>query len=161
MIHPLTDNPKVTSSFGQRVHPVTGVLKFHNGTDYGVPNGTPVYSPDGGYVSGWMENNTGGKQMLVEHNNGWRSGYAHLSSRVKAKNSNVKRGELIGYTGQTGNVTGPHLHFTLKNPDGQYENPESVKWQRGLTVQEIDYWKILTVIGMTFSLYKLYAWTRE
>ena len=160
MMFPLLDNPRVTSSFGQRVHPVTGVLKFHNGTDYGVPNGTPIYSPDSGRVSGWMENNVGGKQMLVKHDNGFRTGYAHLNSRIKAKGSKVKKGELIGYTGQTGNVTGAHLHFTVKNPLNEYEDPESIRWSTG-QLPDIDYWKILSAIGIAAGLYKVYQYIRD
>jgi murein DD-endopeptidase MepM/ murein hydrolase activator NlpD len=92
--------------------------KPHNGLDIGVPVGTPVYSADDGIVmavdnndkSSWAKYQYG-KYVLIKHNNGLATLYAHLSQWVVSKGQTVSRGQLIGYSGNTGYSTGPHLHF--------------------------------------------------
>lgn len=114
---------KITSPFGNRIHPVTKVQAFHNGIDIGAPMGTPIYSPEAGRVINRYENATGGKQLIIEHTNGFVTGYAHLNDYAVKMGDNVKKGHLIGYVGATGRVTGPHLHLTLKK-QGAYLDPE-------------------------------------
>jgi len=98
----------ITSNFGQRGS------YFHNGTDIGVPVGTPVKCPSDGIVLGTYQNSAGGLQLMVKHNNGYTTGYAHLSKILVSKNTRVKKNQYIAYTGNTGQSTGPHLHFTLR-----------------------------------------------
>lgn len=89
----------------------------HNGIDYLSPVGTPVKASGDGVVEfeGWGQNHSwitwmGGITVLIKHDDGY-SGYAHLSRTIVDKGQRVKQGQVIGYTGNTGNSTGPHLHF--------------------------------------------------
>jgi murein DD-endopeptidase MepM/ murein hydrolase activator NlpD len=85
----------------------------HNGIDVAVPVGTPVYAPLDGEVYQTYYNSAGGNQIVIMHANGWRTGYAHLSKIVVSPKQKVQRGQIIAYSGNTGQSTGPHLHFTL------------------------------------------------
>lgn len=114
---------RITSKFGNRTHPTTGVASFHNGVDIAVPVGTPVHSPYSGVVKSVYSNNTGEIQMIVDHDNGFRTGYAHLNEALKRPGQKVSKGEVIAKTGNTGASTGPHLHLTLRK-NGELVNPE-------------------------------------
>lgn len=114
---------KITSKFGNRTHPITGVKSGHNGVDIAVPIGTAVISPADGKVTSVYFNSAGGNQLIVEHTNGFRTGYAHLKSAAVAVGARVKQGQIIAYSGNTGASTGPHLHLTLRK-NGVLVNPE-------------------------------------
>jgi murein DD-endopeptidase MepM/ murein hydrolase activator NlpD len=120
----------VTSGFGSRRHPVLGYTRAHNGVDYGVPNGTPVWSVADGRVSraGWGDGF--GKLVEIRHANGWTSQYAHLSSIQVRQGQHVSQKDIIGLTGQTGLSSGPHLHYGLKK-EGGYVDPQRQKFERG------------------------------
>jgi len=113
----------ITSPFGMRIHPITGQYTMHTGIDIGVSSGTPVHAAADGivYFAGW---NTGGYGNLVMLDNG--SGivtmYAHNSSFAVSKGQVVSRGDVIAYSGSTGNSTGPHVHFEVR-VNGVPENP--------------------------------------
>lgn len=116
----------VTSKFGSRTAPIAGASTNHNGVDIAVPVGTKVRSPWAGKVTSIVTNNTGGKQMIVTHCNGRKTGYAHLSEWKARKGDNVVSGQVIALSGNTGNSTGPHLHFTLTDKQGNKIDPETM-----------------------------------
>lgn len=116
---------KVTSKFGPRTAPLPGASTNHNGVDVAVPVGTEVHAPWAGTVENVYSNSLGGKQMILRHNNGYKTGYAHLSEQLKAKGDRVRAGEVIALSGNTGNSTGPHLHFTLTDKKGNKIDPET------------------------------------
>jgi murein DD-endopeptidase MepM/ murein hydrolase activator NlpD len=107
-----------TGNFGW---PVSGAItqKFagrHGGIDVGAPKGTPVYAADSGYVTlaGWdREIVSYGNEIVINHGNGYMTRYAHLSAMMVDAGDSVKKGQLIGRVGSTGNSTGPHLHFEI------------------------------------------------
>lgn len=106
--HPIT----VTSEFGWRIHPITGIPSFHNGIDLVNQNPTtPIYAVDAGTVavSGYFASY--GNYVVIEHSNGLFTGYAHNSSNRVSVGQNVTRGQQIANMGSTGDSTGPHLHF--------------------------------------------------
>jgi murein DD-endopeptidase MepM/ murein hydrolase activator NlpD len=130
-IFPLSIPAPITSLFGFRIHPITGDQRFHAGTDIGAPQGTPVLAIQDGVVE--TADYAGGYGMMVvlrhqTDDSQLQSRYAHLSEILVEPGSDVKRGEVIGLVGSTGNSTGPHLHFemlqatadgwVLVNPDG-------------------------------------------
>mgnify|MGYP003624655070 FL=1 len=127
MIKPLK-NWIVTSPYGDRIHPISGIKKFHNGIDLSAPIGTPIYSPESGIIEDVNYNSVGGNQIFVKHHNNYRTTYSHLDSIVKNKNDVVIKGELIGYVGDTGAVTGAHLHYTVKFNDVRID-PESINYE--------------------------------
>ncbi len=110
----------ITSSFGMRMHPVLHVYKLHDGTDFGVGCGTPVHAAaDGVVVTAYMSEGYG-NQLVLNHGNvngdGLATSYSHLTSFSASPGEQVQRGDVIGYSGNTGYSTGCHLHFMV------YEN---------------------------------------
>ena len=103
----------ITDVFGWRVHPVYGTQNFHDGIDIGVPKGTPVRAASAGTVimSSWYGGY--GNAIKIDHGGGIVTLYAHLSSMSVAVGDKVSAGQTIGYSGNTGTSTGPHLHFTV------------------------------------------------
>lgn len=114
----------ISSPFGPREAPVPGASTQHNGVDYAVPSGTEVVSPYDGEVMDRYSGEAGGLQLIIKHTNGYRTGYAHLSETLVNIGDQVKRGQPIARTGATGRVSGPHLHFTMRGPEGDYLDPQ-------------------------------------
>lgn len=111
---PVPGYRRVTSPFGPRTAPTSGASSMHKGIDIAAPIGTPIVSPWDGKVVVANSHPTGGVQLVIQHNNGKRTGYAHLSSRLVALGDTVERGQRIALVGNTGTSTGPHLHFSLR-----------------------------------------------
>lgn len=110
-------NGPITSQYGMRVHPVTGVYKLHDGTDFGVGCGTPIRAAASGTVMDQYYNGAYGNRVIL--NNDTKRGvsvvttYNHLSRFAVSAGSKVSRGQVIGYVGSTGYSTGCHLHFMV------------------------------------------------
>ncbi len=114
---------RLASGFGFRIDPIYKIKKMHYGTDFSIKVGTPVYATGDGVVRFTRSSFGGyGKQIEVNHGFGYRTKYAHLSEFVVKKGQKVKRGELIGYSGNTGKSTAPHLHYEVIK-DGKKVNP--------------------------------------
>lgn len=104
----------LTSGFGYRVDPIYRTRRMHPGVDYSMPIGTPVYATGDGKIVKVETRYSGyGKQIEIDHGFGFKTKYAHLNGFAVRKGQNVKRGELIGYSGNTGKSTGPHLHYEV------------------------------------------------
>lgn len=112
-----------SSGFGYRLHPLQNEVKFHYGTDFAVWSGTDVQAFADGTVAlvGWDAGY--GNYVIVEHENDWRTLYAHLSEILVYSGQSVSMGEVIARSGATGEVTGPHLHLELRK-NGTFYNPE-------------------------------------
>lgn len=114
---------RVASGFGYRIDPVYKVTKFHAGLDFTAPQGTPIYATADGTVkvSGNLQNGFG-NHIIINHGYGYESLYGHMY-RIKARQGqSVKRGEVIGWVGNTGKSTGPHCHYEV-HKNGQPINP--------------------------------------
>ena len=111
---PPVEEGTLTSPFGWRTHPVSGELDFHWGADIAVPEGTAVSAAFSGTVafSGWQQSY--GNYILLDHYNGFATLYAHCAALLVKEGERVEAGEKIALSGQTGETTGPHLHFELK-----------------------------------------------
>lgn len=105
---------RIASGFGNRIDPVYKVRKFHAGLDFTAPIGTPIYATADGVVKEAGFNTGGyGNEVLINHGYGYQTLYGHMY-RIKAKQGqSVKRGEVIGYVGNTGKSTGPHCHYEV------------------------------------------------
>ena len=113
---------RISSLYGYRIHPITGKRLFHDGLDIAANHGNAVYAYTDGRVvqAGW--NGGYGISILLDHGNGLRTRYAHLSRLNVRVGQRVQTGQKIGAVGSTGNSTGPHLHFeVIKN--GKTQNP--------------------------------------
>ena len=103
----------VTSEYGNRWHPISQKWSFHTGIDVGADGGTPIYAAaDGKIISrGWIGGY--GETIIIDHGDGSKTLYAHMSSRSVSAGQTVYQGQAIGVTGSTGNSSGPHLHFEI------------------------------------------------
>lgn len=111
---------KISSKFGYRIDPVKKLHQFHNGIDLPVPVNTQVRNPQDGTVINVLNNKEGGNQVLIRHSDGFVSGYAHLNKALVKTGEKVKKGRIIALSGNTGKSTGPHVHMTLKDAQGNY-----------------------------------------
>jgi murein DD-endopeptidase MepM/ murein hydrolase activator NlpD len=111
---PIAIDHRVTSNWGQRIHPVMKKKMFHNGVDLAVPIGTPLYSAQAGEVVVIGSDDRSGKYVVIEHGHGVRTAYCHLSEIPVKKRKKLKKGEFFAKSGNTGRSTGPHLHFIVR-----------------------------------------------
>ncbi len=122
-IHPVPiDSVRTISSFGLRRHPILHVWKMHEGIDYGCEVGTPVYATADGIVVFSGYDPITGQYIKIEHGYGYTTLYGHLSRRLVVRGEKVHKGELIGFSGNTGRSEGPHLHYEVRL-FGQHVNP--------------------------------------
>ena len=112
----------VASGFKMRMHPILKIKKFHKGMDFTAPKGTPVYASGKGRVSLARRSSTFGKVIYIDHGYGYRTIYAHLNKMVVRRGKQVRRGDLIGYVGNTGLSVAPHLHYEV-HKNGRAVNP--------------------------------------
>ena len=112
----------VTSPYGWREHPIYGGSAFHYGVDLAADEGTPIYASRSGVVSAATYNSSAGYFVQIDHDQGYRTIYMHMTYFVVSDGEYVSQGELIGYCGSTGDSTGPHLHFGISQY-GSYDNP--------------------------------------
>lgn len=104
---------RLSSDYGYRNDPFTGLRTFHTGIDISAPYGTPVYAYAGGTVVVSTSNSVRGNYVTIDHGNGLQTSYLHLSSRLVKVGDVVSSQQLIGNVGSTGSATGNHLHFTV------------------------------------------------
>ena len=113
----------LTSAFGNRLHPVLGYYRMHNGIDMACAQGTPIYATRAGTVTTASYQAGGaGYYVSINHLDGFSSIYMHMTHYVVSAGQSVSQGQLIGYVGSTGISTGPHLHFGISYA-GSYVNP--------------------------------------
>lgn len=119
---------RLSSGFGMRKHPILGYNKMHQGLDFAAPTGTPIFAAGNGTITSRGRRGAYGHFILIKHNNGYETAYAHLSrySRKFRKGSRVKQGDVIGYVGSTGRSTGPHLHYEVRK-NGKRIDPRKMK----------------------------------
>ncbi|ARV61166.1 peptidase M23 [Nostocales cyanobacterium HT-58-2] len=120
LMYPLSVPSSITSLFGWRVHPITGDRRFHAGTDIGAAMGTPVLAAYSGKVESadWLSGY--GLTVILNHSNAQQTLYGHMSQLYVQPGQWVEQGTVIGRVGSTGNSTGPHLHFEVRQltPEG-------------------------------------------
>ncbi|MDJ0838624.1 MAG: M23 family metallopeptidase [Acidobacteriota bacterium] len=112
----------ISSSFKMRTDPFTKKRTWHNGIDISAQTGTPIYAPARGVVTAKGYSGGMGNMLTIDHGNGIRTRYGHLHNFNVSKGQRVERGDLIGYVGNTGRSTAPHLHYEV-HKDGKAQNP--------------------------------------
>ncbi|MBR0139318.1 MAG: peptidoglycan DD-metalloendopeptidase family protein [Firmicutes bacterium] len=122
MLWPSQASKYVSSPFGNRLHPILKVIKFHTGIDIAAGSGTNILAANGGTVISACYNSGYGYMIMVDHGGGIVTLYAHCSKLLVSKGAKVKRGQVIALVGSTGMSTGPHLHFEVRI-NGEYKNP--------------------------------------
>jgi len=104
----------ITGSFGERIDPFNGEGAFHSGVDIGSSIGTKIIAPADGIVMATEVMGGYGKAIIIDHGNGISTRYAHLSGYAVTTGQRVNRGDVIGYVGESGRSTGPHLHYEVR-----------------------------------------------
>lgn len=112
---PPVKNARTSSGYGKRIHPVTGIMKYHRGQDFAVNTGTPIYAPADGAIESIRPSDKGsGNFLRILHSYGFSSSYSHLSKFAVKRGDFVKKGDLIAYSGNSGLTSGPHLHYEVR-----------------------------------------------
>ncbi|TXC78394.1 M23 family metallopeptidase [Luteibaculum oceani] len=131
------DLTRIASGFGYRIHPIHKIRKMHTGMDFTAPTGTPIYATGDGKIEYVKASRRGyGNHVIIKHNFGYKTLYAHLSAFNVIAGQNVKRGDIIGYVGSTGTSTAPHLHYEVLK-DNRKINPINFFFN-DLTPEEYD-----------------------
>ncbi len=117
-------NGQVTSAFGWRRDPFTNRMKFHQGVDLRAAYGQEVQAAGAGKVVFSGDQGAYGTSVVVEHQDGTRTRYAHLSAALVRKGDQVGAGEPVGRAGKSGRATGTHLHFEVIDRDGRRVAPQ-------------------------------------
>ncbi len=118
----------VTSSFGYRADPFSGARRFHRGIDISAPAGTPIGSLAAGTVTMAGSRDGYGQVVMVEHDDGWRSLYAHCDQLQVQPGQRVEAGAVIGTVGSSGRSTGPHLHLELHHQGKAVDPGQRLGW---------------------------------
>lgn len=120
------DGARITSKFGPRIHPIYQTAKNHNGVDFAAPIGTAIYAAGKGKVTFAARAGTAGNRVIINHDEGIETYYLHMNDFAPGivNGTSVTQGQLIGWVGNTGASTGPHLHFEI-HVDGGYVDPLS------------------------------------
>lgn len=132
---PVEDAYTLSTLYGGRTHPVTGKTTDHNGIDIPADSGTGVVAAAGGVVVAAEFDKVYGNYVILSHGNGLSTLYAHMSKLLVAENDTVEAGRAIGAVGQTGQATGPHLHFEVRQ-DGAPTNP--LAFYPGMSLEVLD-----------------------
>lgn len=113
---------RLTSPFGWRIHPIYGDWRFHYGVDLAGPQGTPIVATRAGVVETTTYDSSSGYYVTLNHQDGFKSKYLHLTHYIVSPGEYVSAGQVIGYMGSTGASTGSHLHFSILY-NGSHVNP--------------------------------------
>jgi len=117
------DLKRMVSGFGPRIHPIYKTITHHDGMDFTAATGTPIYATADGTVEKSTYDRGGyGQHVIINHGYGYKTLYAHMNEIKSKRGTNVKRGDIIGYVGNTGLSIGPHLHYEVHH-NGTKENP--------------------------------------
>ncbi|PCI31807.1 MAG: peptidase M23 [Alphaproteobacteria bacterium] len=142
------EGARLSSYYGRRKHPVLGYTRMHKGLDFSAPTGTPIMAAGDGVVERASRYGSYGNYVRIRHNGTYKTAYAHLSKYgrgIKA-GKRVKQGQIIGYVGATGRVTGRHLHYEVFM-NGKQVNPLRLKIPTGITLKGKDKETFQTLAG--------------
>ncbi len=113
---------RMASGYGMRMHPILKIRKMHEGMDFSAKKGTPIYASGDGTVIKAMKSSTYGNVVYIDHGYGYETRYAHMNVIKTSRGKKIKRGDLIGYVGNTGRSVAPHLHYEVIYK-GRHVNP--------------------------------------
>jgi hypothetical protein len=128
---------RIASGYGRRIDPYYKKPKYHYGVDFSAPQGTPIYATGNGTIKKLKKSRRGfGNHIVIDHGYGYQSLYAHMSKFNVRANQKVKRGDIIGFVGNTGKSTAPHLHYEV-HKGGKKVNP-AYYFHNDLSPEEFD-----------------------
>ena len=139
---------RITDKFGYRIHPITKKRHHHSGIDMSAKIGTPIYAPADGVVEYAKYKGSYGNYLLINHPFGFKTAYGHLEKFTVKSGDYINKGDLIGYVGNTGRSTGPHLHYEIRylhkwlNPD-KFLTWSAETYEDVITNEKLVNWKKL------------------
>lgn len=141
---------RLSSRFGMRKHPILGYSKMHRGVDFAARRGTPIMAAGDGRISFAGRNGSYGKFLEIRHLNGFSTRYGHLHKFHKSikKGTFVKQGDIVGFVGNTGRSTGPHLHYEVKHKN-RIINPMTLKLPSRMEVKDSEMPNFYANISLT------------
>lgn len=142
----------ISSEFGERVHPVTNKLAFHNGSDVRVAIGTPVRATANGIVRVANNSKASGNLVVIQHNFGFESYYAHLNTMAVQPGQIIEKGDVLGTSGNSGHSTGPHLHYEVRFLKKPLDPSNFLDWEYGsheifTKVKEVQWPSLISMIN--------------
>lgn len=143
------EGARLSSYYGKRKHPVLGYTRMHKGLDFSAPYGTPIMAAGDGVIEKSRRFGSYGNYVRIRHNGTYKTAYAHLSKYGKGikEGRRVKQGQIIGYVGATGRVTGRHLHYEVL-VNGKQVNPLRLKIPSGRKLKAQEKEKFLEVAAL-------------
>ena len=147
-----TESRKITSKFGYRTHPVTKVNSFHNGVDLRAKNRQNIRATADGIVRSADYSKLSGNRVIVQHNLGFESYYAHLHKISVRPGDVIYKGDLVGVSGNTGQSNGPHLHYEIRHLGKPIDPTEFLQWKIGTDkiytqVTEVEWPSLISLIS--------------
>ncbi len=151
-----TGNTGITSAFGKRLHPTTNQSSFHNGIDLKAATRTKIYATADGIVKKADSNKLSGNRIVLSHNFGFETRFAHLSEMNVRPGDVVQKGDFIGLSGNTGRSDGPHLHYEIRYLDKPHNPFDFIKWEFGnqeifTNVRGIQWQSLISLINKQIS----------
>jgi len=131
-----SDLNRLASGYGMRMHPILKYIRMHAGIDFSAPQGTPIFATGDGTVDYAGFSKTSGNMVTLNHGYGYMTKYLHMSNFAVRQGQKVKRGDIIGYVGNTGLSKAPHCHYEVWK-DGQHVNPVNF-FYNDVTDEEFD-----------------------
>ena len=119
---PNKDLKRLASGYGMRIHPLLKIRRMHAGCDFSAPQGTPIYATGDGTIIRARREGALGNAVIIDHGYGYVTKYGHMSKFAVRQGQKVKRGEIIGYVGNTGLSAAPHCHYEVWK-DNKHVNP--------------------------------------
>lgn len=116
------DGNRLASGYGMRMHPLLKFVRMHAGIDFSAPQGTPIFATGNGKIINALFDKTSGNMITIDHGYGYQTKYLHMSKFAVKNGQNVKRGDIIGYVGNTGLSKAPHVHYEVWK-DNKHVNP--------------------------------------
>jgi len=137
------DLTRIASGFGYRIHPIYKTRRLHAGMDFSAKTGTPIYATGDGKVFKVSKTRKGyGNYVIIDHGYGYKTLYAHMSKFIVKKGQSVKRGETIGFVGNTGTSVAPHLHYEV-HKNGRKIDPVNF-YYNDLNAEEYEKMRIIS-----------------
>lgn len=144
------EGARLSSNYGRRKHPVLGYTRMHKGVDFSAPTGTPIMAAGDGVVERASWFGSFGNYVRLRHNGSYKTIYAHMSKygRGIKQGVRVRQGQIIGYVGATGRVTGRHLHYEVYK-NGTQVNPLNLKMPSGIKLAGAPFESFKVAMGTT------------
>jgi murein DD-endopeptidase MepM/ murein hydrolase activator NlpD len=151
-----TESSGITSAFGKRKHPTTNQSSFHNGIDLKATKGTKIYATADGIVKKADTSKLSGNRVVLSHNFGFETRFAHLSEMNVKPGDVVQKGDFIGLSGNTGRSNGPHLHYEIRYLDKPHNPFDFINWEFGnqeifTNVRGIQWQSLISLINKQIS----------